>query len=516
MNNSPKAPNDDHISRRKFIGGLLGAGFLAGVGATVGTQELLDHLGDNPDSGDVLVPRTKFEKFVTNYLPISEELADDSDRPIPYEVFIAISAHESDSGTSELAKNANNMFGVIAKDGWAGEVYQKPTEEEIPASSLPDLQKQFGTDVIVIRDNGDGSLRVKYPRLFRKYGSPEDSFKDFAEKLYFKNQDGSYRYKDVVEYIQSGGQDPVKVVELMSDDSEEGEAQYATGREWREGVTNYIALVQAFTGKSTVKPDEEPKKNLPPKIESIDIDKIDFSGLTEPRDEALIETMKAAMLSLNLESYKEFLKSGIKEKSDVVKEIVNDPDYYRRFYGNSRIKPDYIVWHAWQIGVSNSGNPDTPPSGTSHDTNISNLILSWYRSKQASANFALSDNPDGELWQLTVHPFDQSMHAYSGVQDSGKDTHPGLNNTNSIGIEVQANSIYDVKEVQFKKLIEWTTAMLFESGKIDDGMDRAQINKIIEATVVGHGKNNGLEFGVKYAKPLIMALQQFVYIAIEA
>ncbi|WP_243458130.1 glycoside hydrolase family 73 protein [Sporosarcina sp. Te-1] len=37
---------------------------------------------------------------------------------------------ESDSGTSELARNANNLFGIKKGSGWTGETYTKRTAEQ--------------------------------------------------------------------------------------------------------------------------------------------------------------------------------------------------------------------------------------------------------------------------------------------------------------------------------------------------------------------------------------------------
>lgn len=514
--------------RAVLLAGALGA--ITGGAAILGGQEAVEYFFPDGETkrdnfhkkhdDDVLIDPDKYTMFIGEYLPLAEQLATE-DTAIPFEVYLSISMHESDSGESELAQNANNMFGVIAKDGWAGEIYLKPTEEEVPADSLPALQAQYGDKLEVVQDYGDGRIRVKHPRQFRKYEKPEDSFKDFTNKLYFKNQDGTYRYADVVEYLQGGGQDPYRVIDLMSDNDQPGELQYATGREWHDAVYNYIGLIQNTTGKKSAESkDKEPKEKLPEPSEGIDVSLIDFGELKEERDKALIDTMKEALEGLTLSEYVAFQKSGIKPMWQRVLEITNnDTEFYKKFFDSRTVDPQFIVWHLWANGVQNSGDANTVPTGTSHKGTLSNQILSWYNNRTArpsSAAYMMSDNPEGDLWQLVKNPFGRTLHAGSGIQDEGATSHPGVGNSNSIGIEVQANSIYDVSSQQFKLLTYFTTQKLFEMGKLKAGMTREQSDKAIEASVVGHGKNNGLEFGVKYASPLIQALQQFAFIAIQA
>lgn len=523
MSKHNKAPGPE-LSRRKFL-----------KWATIGTAAT--YLGlktkeavfddDKDDSHDVLVDTDKFRAFVNKWQTLSEDLAEDPERPIPYEVYLAVAMHESDSGTSELALNANNVFGVIAKDGWDGKVYDKPTEEEVAGSDLERLRSEH-EDLEVITDYGDGRIRVSYTRPFRQYDSVEDSFRDFTSKLYYQYETGAYRYTDVVDYLQNGGRDPVEVVRLMSDDDEEGEAQYATGREWRDGVTRYIALVQEITGNISGGGETPGDPTLPDDEPKINMNEIDFSELTEPRDKALIERMQAGINALSAEGYKEFLSAGIVQNFDEVKEIIydlyeqegydDDPDkYIRDKYDRGDVDLRYILWHVWQIGTNNPGSPTEIPVGASQDSTITKLIQSWRRgNKGVSASYAMSDNDPTDIWQLTSTEFGRANHAGHGVQDAGAETHPGLDNDNSVGIEVQANSVYDVKPQQYTALLYWTTQKLFNSGKIRQGMERSEADAIVEQVVIGHGKNSGVEFGVKYTKPLVQALQQFVFIAVQA
>lgn len=475
--------------------------------------------GQKRDSGDVLVDPDKFREFVGNFQEVSERLAEDGARPIPYEVFLAVGMHESDSGTSLLANEANNMHGIVAKDGWEGQIFEKPTEESVQEATVGQLATEHGDKLKILHTNQDGTVRVMYPRPFRKYESPEDSFADFQNKLYFKNPDGSYRYADVIQYlIQEGGRDPFKVVELMSDLDEEGEARYATGSEWLGGVKNYISMVQGITGNKSVDSGSGPNEpNLPPEQGKIDIDAIDFNGLNQPRDEELINRMKEAMARLDLDSYRTFLETGTLKKWGEVEEIVGKENY-RKWYDSDSIVPEYLVLHLWANGVKNgdTGTQEKGPKGSSHKIKIKDQIISWRDNSRASTQFMLGGNTeDGDLWQLSKNPATMTGSVRAGIQDEGARGRENVGNRNTIAIEVQADSIYQVSTAQFEKIILWATQQLLEQGIIDDGITREKSDEIINHALIGHGKNSGIEFGYRYTRPLVQAVQQFVFIAIQ-
>lgn len=504
----------EDVSRRGVIKGIAATAALLGVGYKV--EQHFTHDDKPDDSGDVLVDKEKFQAFVDKFEPLATKLAEDGAQPIPYEVFLAVAMHESDSGTSELAVNATNYFGVVAKDGWQGDVYPKLTEEEVLTTDVSKLSTEH-PELVVLLDFSDGKSRVKYERDFRKYGNAEDSFKDFADKLYFKLDDGSYRYADVVDYLEGGGRDPHEVVRLMSDYDQPGEARWATGREWHEGVDNYISTIQSITGNASgdAKPDTEP--SLPETESGINLDEIDFSELDQPRDETLIETIKNGFRAASLEKYKEFDKSGIKSKYSDMRALIGNNEYFDSVY-RADIDPKYFVIHLWANGVTfdDLKDPNKIPAGSSHKSKLSDQVQSWYNvGKKASCGYLLSDNDSGDLWRLTRGEFGASNHVGHGIQDEGAETHPDVGNSNAVGIEVQANTIYDVTSKQFEMLVYWCTKMLLDSGIVQEGMLREDVDKIIDDTVIGHGKAEGLEFGYKYTRPLIAAIQQFVYIAVQ-
>lgn len=471
---------------------------------------------DEPSARDneILVNPEKFTAFIDKYSWLAEELSQDPKRPVPFEVFLAVAAHESDSGTSELAEKANNYFGMIAKDKWVGDIYEKVTKEEVANSEIPKLiseEKKFS----IVKDLGNGRSVVKYLRPFRKYtgGSPvRESFKDFAEKIW-----DSVYYQDVVDYLKTGGRDPVKVVELMS--NEDGPS-YATDFYWREKVTRYILAIQELTGKKSantsgtevsVSPEEQPSE--------IDIEAVNFEDFNQPREKELKKTIIASLEGLSKEDY---LRFQVEDRSDYARNILEGVggsralEYYNQAYGPpiKNDDRDFIVWHLWANRVDDQGTPERGPDGNSKDIPLENQIKSWFNAGgNASCGFLMGQ--EGEVWQLGDHPFAKTWHAGNGVQDPlDRASHPGVNNKNAIGVEVQADSVFDVSEEQFRSLMYWTTSMLFEAQIVRKGMTREEIDAAVDTAVVGHGKNGGLEFGRKYTQPLKEALKQFVFMVV--
>ncbi len=93
-------------------------------------------------------------------------------------VVIAQAAIESGVGTSELAQNANALFG-IKLNGWTGRVYVKDATEQNP----------------------DGSYRVDKNTLWRAYDSWEQSILDHNEYIATRSTDSgrTLRYASVIE-----------------------------------------------------------------------------------------------------------------------------------------------------------------------------------------------------------------------------------------------------------------------------------------------------------------------------
>ncbi len=514
--NPDRSGSEEGLTRRGFIAGLA----TCAVVGFVLSETVFDEEKPQPkDPGDVLVNPEKFSAFIEKFEPIATQLAETEGIPLPYEVFLAVGMHESDSGTSELAEEANNMHGIVAKDGWSGDIYKKPTQEVVTADAVGKLAQEHGKDLKIIDKYQDGRVRVQYPRPFRKYDKPEDSFRDFLGKTYYKKEDGSYRYSDVVAYLKEGGRDPHEVVRMMVDQDKPGELTYATGPEWLNGVNHYIDLVQSITGNSSsdTKPPGTPPK-LPDQGPKIGVKLIDFDKLNEPRDKALVERMKSAFGSLSVKEYRQYKENGIEHKWERVKELIGK-DGYEKYYNGSPIAVKYLIWHCWayQVEDGDSGTPKQGPKGNSHTLDPERLIRSWANNSGSSTQFMLPDEKHGgKAWQLSKNPGTRADHIKYGIMDEASAGREDADNSNTIGIEVQADNIYDVEEGQIRELVLWTTNQLLAQKLVTKGMTREQTDDIIKQRVAGHGKNSGVEFGQRYSWPIVQAVQQYVFAAVQA
>ena len=123
-------------------------------------------------------------------------------------VVIAQAAIESAVGTSELAENANALFG-IKLNGWTGRSYVKDATEQLP----------------------DGSYRVDKNELWRAYDSWEQSILDHNEYIATRSTDGgrTLRYGPVI-----GCRECVLACQHLQ------QCGYATSQSYAETLINYI------------------------------------------------------------------------------------------------------------------------------------------------------------------------------------------------------------------------------------------------------------------------------------
>ena len=123
-------------------------------------------------------------------------------------VVIAQAAIESGVGTSELAQNANALFG-IKLNGWTGRVYVKDATEQNP----------------------DGSYRVDKNTLWRAYDSWEQSVIDHNEYIATRSTDGgrTLRYAPVI-----GCESYVLACQHLQ------QCGYATSQTYEKTLINYI------------------------------------------------------------------------------------------------------------------------------------------------------------------------------------------------------------------------------------------------------------------------------------
>lgn len=106
---------------------------------------------------------------------------------IPKAIIYAVSGLESDWGRSELAKHANNHFGIKSKPEWRGLEYCKPTQEY------------------------NGQQMVTQNDCFRKYPLIRRSYEDFGDFLMQSERYAILKTLEANDYtgwtdaIQSGG-----------------------------------------------------------------------------------------------------------------------------------------------------------------------------------------------------------------------------------------------------------------------------------------------------------------------
>lgn len=148
--------------------------------------------------------REEFHSFVGN---IARKDWEDRRIMLP-SVVIAQAAIESGVGTSELAQNANALFG-IKLNGWAGRSFVKDATEQ----------------------NADGSYRVDKNALWRAYDSWEQSILDHNLYISTRSTDGgkSLRYAPVI-----GCKNYVLTCQYLQ------QCSYATSQSYAETLINYI------------------------------------------------------------------------------------------------------------------------------------------------------------------------------------------------------------------------------------------------------------------------------------
>lgn len=125
-------------------------------------------------------------------------------------VVVAQAMKESAFGTSELAQNANALFGV-KKNGWTGETYVKQAVEQKP----------------------DGTYYVVDDTEWRAYDSWEESIIDHNDYIATRSTDGgkTLRYADII-----GNADCAQVCKGLQ------EAGYATSLTYSESLINDYIL----------------------------------------------------------------------------------------------------------------------------------------------------------------------------------------------------------------------------------------------------------------------------------
>lgn len=446
---------------------------------------------------------------------------------------------ESGYGGSELAIDGSNLFGVKAHEGaetnpyWDGTVIQHETTEFLTDEELarPYWQERL-VETVAVTDEGLNEVRVNAD--FRQYADFMDSFLDYGYKI--TNEE---IYSDAAAQI---GEDPIEYIKEVA------KAGYANDPKYIEKVIGLYNVLSEL--ESAGEPEPTPEPPSPGAGDVINPSELDYSDFpTEERDSVLRGSINEAAANLTLEQFIAFRESGIIDKTELTKSIVTLDGAYNTLFGRERDSAlKYIVWHAWANGIPevqydvNGGTETSSSEGNSHSVPLETQIrgwqsgyANWLESKKTdpdagasygSAHVLVGDN--GEVWKVTGYD-KKTIHAGSGAVDDAKEHGFGkyvVDNENSVGIEVQLDTIYDDDEaedyegevpkwVQFQNLIMTTVHIAVAEGIVNDSMTEGEIRAAINEAVVGHGKNpskfnpgSGVEFGWKYREPLLQMAQE--------
>lgn len=173
-------------------------------------QAIFDGLiGFVADLGQNTKPEMGREQFVEYVGAIAQKDWQERHIMLP-SVVVAQAMKESAFGTSELAQNANALFG-IKKNGWTGETYVKQAVEQKP----------------------DGTYYVVDDTEWRAYRSWEESILDHNNYIATRSTDGgkTLRYAAVI-----GNADCAQVCKVLQ------EAGYATSLTYSESLINDYIL----------------------------------------------------------------------------------------------------------------------------------------------------------------------------------------------------------------------------------------------------------------------------------
>jgi LysM repeat protein len=229
--------------------------------------------------GIIETPFQSVEEKLQAYLDVHGDIARKTAEKygLPFEAIVAQSMKETAYGTSELALNANNMFGMKAKPDWEGKIYNKITSEEVTPDNV---SKYPGAKVVRTLDNGNVMIEVKQP--FRAYDSVEDAFNDYGKWI---TESGYYNdaAKKVVpeEYARALVNTPTYI----------GEGRWATDSRYAEGVISIIENLRKLA-ETPVAPEIPIPRTVEERIKSVELTAEGYERFKESINRDFIEYAK--------------------------------------------------------------------------------------------------------------------------------------------------------------------------------------------------------------------------------
>lgn len=381
-------------------------------------------------------PEVKLNQFIEQYKPIAQKVA--NERNIPVEVMLAQAVLETGYGESELAVQANNFFGMKAKDDWEGEVYIKVTPEEINPEELDNWP-----DATVIRELSNGRLLINVPQPFRKYETAEHSFVDYGKKII---ESGNYNDAAMV-----GAENPEEYLAKLVD---KNGPPYATDSSY------YDKVIRVVNNIRVLEKEESAGVTIPETTE--------FAS-PESIPDGIMERINAA--EFTLEGFENFVK-GI-DRSYM--EFAASKPAFNNENGLSQKPFEFFTWHFTTLYVNADGSDTQVKSGQSDPKRL----ISSMNNRDGNTR----DNVPGHLdgccgvrWFI-----DRDGKVFQFTDSNQRVMHNPPYSEVSTGVEIEGVDQAGITPEQYEAGGYLALLELALQGKLTTGID-------LSSLVVGHGE----------------------------
>lgn len=133
---------------------------------------------DTAQAESELTRDEKIGLFISTYKPAIEKVA--LENGLNVDVVLAQAILESGYGTSELAVNAYNLFGMKAKDDWTGLTYTKITREDYSKEEIGPIDDEIQTEP---HPTDPTRIIVLLPAEFMAFGTIEEGILEYAKTI---------------------------------------------------------------------------------------------------------------------------------------------------------------------------------------------------------------------------------------------------------------------------------------------------------------------------------------------
>lgn len=352
-------------------------------------------------------PQQSLRLFLDEYLEIATSISEKYNLPI--DAILAQAVVESDYGTSQLAREANNLFGIKADNKWKGEIYKKYTREEVSKAELDKLKDKRN-----VIDIGNGRYSVEIIQDFRKYKSKDDSFADYAVRII-----KSGYYDDAAKV---GKNNPKKFIDLLVDGRR---PRYSTDGGYAQKIKTMIdritqAKKQADEGHT---PDKSPDN---------------------PRGD-WAETIKSAELSLD--GFKEFVASIDSSYMKLSSEEKN----FSSKNGVPSEPFEFFTWHFTDVYYNKDGSNPKQKSG---------------KNDPAKTITSMNNSGVGIRWFI-----DRDGKTYMFTGPNQRVAHIPPHSSVATGVEIESIGQENITKRQYEAAMYVALYELAIQGKLTEGLD---------------------------------------------